>query len=226
MRFTKNRYEHKGPKIIGIAGAGRGTGVTHLTLMTANYLQSACGKKTAVLERNGHGDFCRFGKMCTGQKKEKDCYRIQEVDYYPKAGAGSLMECINAGYQWVLIDYGTIEEISYVELMQCGIVWILMSFSEWQMEAFWELVRQKESRITENWQFFTAFGSEESRIEWNKRRRPEILRIPFSVDAFTVTRELMEWEHTVIQKSSFLGNVSRQGLLKRKGKELLMKIKR
>ncbi len=228
MRFAKERYRinDSGPHIIGIAGAARGMGATHLTLMLANYLQGACGRRTAVLEWNNHGDFSRFGKLCTGQKKEKDCYRIQGVDYYPLAGADCLIECVDAGYQQVLIDFGTIEEKSYVEFIRCHAVWILMSFSEWQMEAFGELAGWEESRIKENWQFFTVFGSEESRIEWNKRRKPKILRVPLSVDAFTVTRELMEWGETAIRRHSFSGNVSRQGLLKRKRNEPRVRTRR
>ena len=86
------------PRITGIAGAGRGVGVTHLALLAANYMQGVQGKRTAVLEWNDHRDFDRLGKMCTGQLKEADCYRIQQVDYYPRAEGGRLMECLAAGY--------------------------------------------------------------------------------------------------------------------------------
>ena len=95
------------PRITGIAGAGRGVGVTHLALLAANYMQGVQGKRTAVLEWNAHRDFDRLGKMCTGQLKEADCYRIQQVDYYPRAEGGRLMECLAAGYQEILIDFGS-----------------------------------------------------------------------------------------------------------------------
>ncbi len=220
MRFAKSRRGNKetGVRITGIAGAGKGTGVTHASLMLANYLQGVCGRRTAVLEWNDHGDFRRLGKLCTGRAGEQVCYGIQQVDYYPGADAGRLMECRKAEYEQIVIDFGVIKEMTCVELMRCTTVWILMSFSEWQMEAFWELVGSKESSVTESWQFFTVFGSEESRTEWNKRRKPKITRIPLSVDAFTVTRELMEWMETVAGQGSFPGNVSRRGLLKGKEK--------
>ena len=189
-------------------------GVTHITLMTANYLQAVQGKRTAVLEWNSHGDFERLGKLCTGQLRDVNCYRIQQVDYYPHADGGRLMECLNAGYQEILIDFGSIEKQVYVELTRCSAVWIVMSFSEWQMDAFWEIAGSKEDAGKKSWRFLTAFGSEESRIQWNKRRNPKILRIPFSADAFTVTRELMEWEKTALMESSFSENVSQRNLLK------------
>lgn len=190
-------------------------GVTHLALLTANYLQGVRGKRTAVLEWNGHGDFSRLGKTCTGQLLDASCYRIQNVDYYPRAEGSRLMECLTAGYQEILIDFGFVEQQTRIELTRCSIVWIVMSFSEWQMDAFWDMVKAERAAESKSWQFLTAFGSEESRIRWNKRRRPEVLRIPFSADAFTVTRELMEWMDAVLMQSSFSDGVSRKNLLKR-----------
>lgn len=219
MRFARGPLgegETK-PWIIGLAGAGRGTGVTHLTLMLANYLCSAQGRKTAVLEWNDHGDFDRLGILCTGEEKGRDRYRILKADYYPRADGGRLRECLGAGYERVLIDFGALNEKTETELTRCRAVWILMSFSEWQMEAFWELLRSRESPVRESWQLFAAFGSEESRTEWNKRRRPRIERVPLSADAFTITREMMDWMETALGRSPFSGNVSRKSLLRGKG---------
>ena len=200
------------PRISGIAGAGRGVGVTHLALLAANYMQGVQGKRTAVLEWNAHRDFDRLGKMCTGQLKEADCYRIQQVDYYPRAEGGRLMECLAAGYQEILIDFGSLEKQVSIELTRCSDVWFIVSFSEWQMDAFRDFAKSKERAGTKSWRFLAAFGSEEARREWNKRQKPEVLRIPFSADAFTITRDLMEWMETTLTHSSFSGDVSQGSL--------------
>lgn len=175
-------------------------GTTHLALLLANYLQGVWRKKTAVLEWNSHGDFSRLGRVCTGQQGDKECFRIQKVDYYPQAESSRLMKCVEAGYQEVVIDFGAIREEVFVEFMRCGFIWIVVSFSEWQMEAFGEFTGSKVSKGSRDWQFFSAFGSEESRKEWNKRRKPEVLSIPFSADAFTVTRTLMRWMETALEQ--------------------------
>lgn len=203
------------PRITGIAGAGHKVGVTHLALLTANYLQGVQGKKTAVLEWNDHGDFNRLGKVCTGRLQDAGCYGILNVDYYPQADGGRLMECLAAGYQEILIDFGSMGKQERIELTRCSVVWIVMSFSEWQMDAFWEIVGSKEDAGKESWQFLAAFGSEESRLQWNKRQKPKIFRIPFSADAFTVTREMMDWMEITLMRSSFSGGVSQKSLLKR-----------
>ena len=195
IRFSKfsNRKDNK-TEVIGIVGVGRGVGTTHLGLLLANYLQGGWGRKTAVLEWNNHGDFSRFRKQCTGQMEVKECFRIQKVDYYSQAESSQLMRCMETGYQEVVIDFGTIREEIFVEFMRCNTVWAVVSFSEWQIDAFWEFAEAKESKRNRSWQFFSAFGSEESRKEWNKRRKPEVLQIPFSADAFTITRPLMGWK--------------------------------
>ena len=128
------------------------------------------------------------------------------------------MRCMETGYQEVVIDFGTIREEIFVEFMRCNTVWAVVSFSEWQIDAFWEFAEAKESKRNRSWQFFSAFGSEESRKEWNKRRKPEVLQIPFSADAFTITRPLMGWMEKALEQSSFSGNVSQKNLQKRTGK--------
>ncbi len=214
-KFSSKGFARRGakPRITGIAGVGRGVGATHLTLLAANYLQSVERKRTAVLEWNSHGDFSRLGKMCTGQLQDACCYRILNVDYYPRADSGRLMECLAGEYEEILIDFGSMKKQVCVELTRCSAVWIVMSFSEWQMDAFWKIAESEGDAERGSWKFLTAFGSEESRKEWNKRRKPEVWRIPFSADAFTVTRELIGWMETTLMQGSFSDGVSRKNLL-------------
>lgn len=166
--------------------------------MLANYLRSVCKKRTAVLEWNDHGDFARFGKICVRQKTDRACWRIQGVDFYSQADTGRLAECLAAGYQEILIDFGVAEKTIYEELLRCSMVLMVVSFSEWQMDAFWDSAEPEKFAEKESWKFLAAFGSEESRREWNRRRKPKVLRIPLSVDAFTITGELIEWMRNIL----------------------------
>jgi len=191
--ITGNRRRREEPQIIGVLGTGHAVGTTHFCILTANYLCSACGKRTAVLEWNGHGDFARFGSACTGEDRERAVYRIQDVDFYPGADGCRLADCMEKEYQRIVIDFGILKEQKNAELLRCHKVFLMVSFSEWQEGAFGKMDTWRESALHNGWQCLTVFGSEESRIQWNKRRRPAILRIPFSVDAFTVTEEEMAW---------------------------------
>lgn len=192
--WKKRKYGTKeAPQIIGMIGTDRSVGTTHFCVLTANYLCSGCGEKTAALEWNSHGDFARFGDVCTGTGHRRTVYQIQEVDFYPRADGECLAECFQHGYEKIVIDFGTMKEPKSVELLRCHKVFLIVSFSEWQAGAFGDQNTWMECAIKNGWQCLAAFGSEESRIQWNKRRRPAVVRIPFSVDAFTVTKEQADW---------------------------------
>ena len=76
-------------QVMGIAGAGRGTGVTHFVIQAANYLCSCRQKKTAILQWNPQKDLEKIraflgagGKEDSRSLKKKDHFRLLGVDYY------------------------------------------------------------------------------------------------------------------------------------------------
>ncbi len=194
----KKKHVMGEPRIIGVTGAGRSMGTTHLCVLAANYLCSACGRRTAVLEWNSHGDFARFGSICTGLSAQENFYTIQEADFYPRSAGGVLAECLHKGYEEILIDFGSLGEQSSQELLRCHRVFLTISFSEWQMEAPGMKQAWEECAEKNGWLCLAAFGSEQSRIRWNKRRRPTVRRIPLSADAFTVTQQTVEFMKTIL----------------------------
>ena len=75
-------------QVMGIAGAGRGTGVTHFVIQAANYLCSCRQKKTAILQWNPQKDLEKIraflgagGKEDSRSFKKKDHFRLLGVDY-------------------------------------------------------------------------------------------------------------------------------------------------
>ena len=194
----KDRAKAEGTRVIGVTGAGRGMGTTHFSVLAANYLCSGCGRKTAVLEWNRHGDFARFGSVCTGFTAAESRYRIQDVDFYPDSAGKVLAECLHMGYEEILIDFGELNEKVCEELSRCRKIFLLVSFTEWQPGAFWKPASWEERAAQNGWSCLAAFGSEESRLKWNKRPRPTVRRIPFSEDAFTVTGPVMEFMRTIL----------------------------
>lgn len=177
-------------RTMGIIGACRSVGVTHLAVWTANYLTGARRERTAVLEWNCHGDFERMGKFCMGQYsregKKQGLYRILEVDYYARAGMEELAACLNEGYQYIIVDYGEITGQNLLDCARCDLKVIVGSLSEWQAEAFLKIIREDEKR-DRSWKYAAAFGSEETRESIEKSYRIPVWRIPCAKDAFAIT---------------------------------------
>ncbi|HIT62880.1 MAG TPA: hypothetical protein IAC37_00275 [Candidatus Ventrimonas merdavium] len=190
-------------RTLGFIGAGRGTGVTHLTIWTANYLTGIRREKTAILEWNDHGDWERLGRFCQARARAKGPddagigkrrakaqtgpdFQILESDYYAGAGAGTLAECLNRPYRRILIDFGEMNREQLAECARCDRQVIVGALSEWQGEACLEAAGAA-AELGESWRYAAAFGSEETRRELEKAFRIPCLRIPFCRDVFAVT---------------------------------------
>ena len=178
----------EGPRVIGIGSTGHCVGCTHFAIMMANYLAGYRRRKTALLEWNRSGDFEKLEIACTGKVRREKHFRVLDVDYYKAAGTTEFSGVLNGNYDDILIDFGVLKEERISEFLRCGKQFVIGSFSEWQETAFREFI-QKHRTEKERWNYLAVFGSEETRREF--KRRPGIVseRIPFSVDAFSVTKE-------------------------------------
>lgn len=181
-------FSEEKPRLIGIGGTGDHVGCTHFAIMMLNYLAGFRRRKAALLEWNHSGDFEKIEIVCTGKKREGKPYRVLEADYYKAAGPKELAEVLKKQYNDILIDFGKLEEEQLAEFLRCEKQFVIGSFSEWQESRFREFVRENETE-KKSWNYLAVFGSEETRKEF--MRRPGIFtrRIPFSADAFSVTKE-------------------------------------
>lgn len=187
----------KKPRMIGIGGIGHSVGCTHFAIMMANYLAGYQRKKTVLLEWNRSGDFERLEKICTGKNRSEKMFRVLDVQYYKNAGREELTEVLRNNVDEILIDFGAVKEEQLAEILRCEKQFLIGSFSEWQETCFRNFVHEN-GRGDKSWEYLAAFGSEETRREF--RRRPGIFveRIPFSADAFSVTKECCSFFQKVL----------------------------
>ncbi len=186
-------------QVMGIAGAGGGTGVTHFVIREANYLCSCRQKKTAVLQWNQKKDLEKIrafldadGKEDSRAYKKKDHFRLLGVDYYYEGNPALLAACMEKEYQEILIDFGTIRDEIFPEWLRCTKKILIADLSEWKLEKFLGLLREKGETAGE-WICMTAFGSEIVKREIERQFRISFKQIPLSADAFSVDIQTMEW---------------------------------
>ena len=137
-------------QVMGIAGAGRGTGVTHFVIQAANYLCSCRQKKTAILQWNPQKDLEKIraflgagGKEDSRSFKKKDHFRLLGVDYYYEGDPAVLAACMEKDYQEILIDFGKVREEVFPEWLRCTKKVLVADLSEWKLEAFLGLLTEK-----------------------------------------------------------------------------------
>lgn len=185
-------------RLIGIAGAGRGTGVTHLSLLAANYLTGCCGRTAALLEWNSHGDFQALRQALLGReggwkrKPQRERYRFLDVDYYQGGDREVLLECMNGSYDDIIIDFGELREDIQREWLRCDVKIMAASLTEWKVGAFLEFLAKQE-RPDRRWIYTAAFGSEDTRKMIQRQFLVSLRMVPFSADAFLISRDLMRW---------------------------------
>ena len=186
--FAEEIREKK-TRLIGIAGTSCGVGCTHFSIMLMNYLTGFLRRNAVLLEFNGSGDLERLEYACTGHVGQKNPYRVLDADYYKHAGPDALEEVLQKSYDDILIDFGSVKDGDQTWYWRCEKKFLVGSFSEWQQECFREFEMEKRTERKKCWQSLAAFGSEETRKEFLRRYRIHTERIPFSADAFVVTKE-------------------------------------
>lgn len=193
------RETEKRQRIIGIIGTGRSVGVTHLSIMAAGYVSGVLRRSCAVLEWNSHEDFERIQKVCTCKIKagSTNPFHVLDADYYRAAGTKELLLCKTKGYQDVIVDYGTVLEGNLEEFLRCDRRFVVGSVSEWQIGAFLGFA-EGGKRADQRLDYFAVFGSGEARKNMEKRLGFPILRIPVSVDAWTVTSESLKFFEQIL----------------------------
>ena len=83
------------------------------------------------------------------------------------------------------------------EWLRCEVKIVMTALSEWKLEAFLELLSEEEGRRA-GWIYTAAFGSEDTRKQIERRFGISLVRVPLSVDAFSVDYETMQWFERIL----------------------------
>lgn len=174
---------------IGLMGADFGCGVTHFTLLFANYLAAVEWKRTAVLEWNNRHALREFAAACTGKDDGVKPVTVLDVDYFPDGGAEELAWCLQKGYECILMDFGCVREGWKAEFLQCGQKMFLAALNEWKLRS---LASQQDwmAKGKGSWRFLTVFGCEEARREIKRRFGVPFMQIPYAPDVFSIDQDM------------------------------------
>lgn len=154
-------------------------------------------KKTAVLgwgKKNSLGDMEIY---CTGKISEKRTFNVQEVVYYKNADEELLAACMNLHYECIIIDFGCSYNECRNAFLRCTVKAVVLSLSDWKMKLCLEFIRQIEADKKNSWYYLNIFGSEETRRELKKTFKINSVKIPFSEDAFTITKAEIKFFKTL-----------------------------
>ena len=196
-RKKEKEILEKKARLIGIGGTGHCVGCTHFAILLLNYLAGYRRRRAVLLEWNRSGDFEKLEKVCTGKIREEKKFRVLDADFYREAGYTELAASLESNYDDILIDFGVLGDDCISEFLRCEKQFVIGSFIEWQEERFRKFVREHGAG-KRSWNCLAVFGSEETRKEFMRRPGIVVGRIPFSADAFSVTKELSRFFEKLI----------------------------
>lgn len=203
--MKKNRTKYT--ITIGLIGADSHVGVTHLTIMLANYLASKEKYKVAVVdlsEQNSLTVLKELYEECYQEKTliSQNMFQIHKVDYYCHATQRDIANILHMGYEYILLDFGRVCRDSYnYEILRCHKRILVGSCCEWQQATFQQAIeKQKISNDNGEWKFATFLGIKEIRCILERKYHICIHKVPYEEDPFCLSRSHFEPLKNMLQE--------------------------
>lgn len=148
----KERLKIVNRVLIGIVGSEPRIGVTHNAIILAGYLKKI-GFLVALVERNQSGDFERI-RIGHGEKLfSEEYFTIYGVDYYPAVNKEKIKEILDKNYNFIICDYGYIEQAEEAEFLKCHEKLILAGSKTWELHYLNKILKEYPIEILQQFHF-------------------------------------------------------------------------
>ncbi len=145
-RIRKNESKKRGFRTVGIMGAVKGCGSTHITLMVADMIKKKEGGRIACVDLSGGSDYFFVCKAEDGDTVGEKLV-FKDIGYYPKGNEQLLLKLINEDYDHIIIDFGNRSRVAKKEFMLCDVKLLVGLTSDWRLPVFEEFLKNNEEAI-------------------------------------------------------------------------------
>lgn len=172
---------------IGVMGAAKGIGTTHLALMLACYYSGGCGLKTAIIE-SGKNDYM---KICceTGTKLEDiRHFTYKHIDFNSCRMSKQIADCLSKSYEAVIMDLYSGAQGALEEFKRCDVRIVVVATAVWKMAE----VRQTMEMLKDLDCVMAVFMPNHKGLKRIKElRHTAVFDIPAEADPLCITSETM-----------------------------------
>lgn len=183
--------------LIGIAGSEKRIGVTHNSIILANYLRKR-GFMVALAEY-GQRDTFRSIQQAFEERIFEDMYfSMNGVDYYPSVDDAALGGILGKSYNFIIVDFGIFENCEKVTFNKCNVRIIIAGSKPWevmQINSVFSLVPEETLKM---YHFCFNFTEKRLRNEVKKGMSVleqihflNILEDPFTASEFADAEEIL-----------------------------------
>ncbi len=127
-------------------------GVTHLSIALCSFCGSRAKKKTAYLELHKRNEISQlyherllFDSRSRGP--ERTHFTLHGADYYPCVESREIPSLMNSGYDYLILDTGSLKEADCSELLRCDRKLVLGSLAPWKIKSCQEFFLQFDTTV-------------------------------------------------------------------------------
>lgn len=172
---------------IGVMGAAKGIGTTHLALMLACYYSGGCGLKTAIIE-SGKNDYM---KICgeTGTKSEDiRHFTYKHIDFNSCRTSKEISDCFSKSYEAVIMDLYSGAQGALEEFKRCDVRIVVVATAVWKLAE----VRQTMEMLRNVDCVMAVFMPDYKRLGCREElKHTAVFEIPAEADPLRITSETM-----------------------------------
>jgi tRNA(Met) C34 N-acetyltransferase TmcA len=166
-------------EVIGLIGTHHGVGVTHTGLLLAFYFGEELGKKTALIECNGHRDMQRIEQAYEWGNEEDNTFSFRQITCYKEVKPDQIPQILGEDYEYVILDFGTDLTSNREELLRCSTKIVVGGQSEWDILKLKEFIRIAEViRGSEHWICYLVRAKEQTIQRLKKDLKQRIWAVP------------------------------------------------
>lgn len=123
------------------------------------------------------------------------CFKIHDVDYYPKVAGNKLPWLMNQGYSFLVLDMGNLGEADFEEFLRCDRKLVIGSLSPWKIEKyrnFFELYNGSVN-LGEGFYYLVQMGLSKNIPEFTKTYHISMCGVPPIPNPFRLEKELFQF---------------------------------
>lgn len=185
--FRKNKCLKK-KIIIGVIGTHKGVGVTHFSIMIANYFQNIMKRKTAYLEYNNSNDIIylhkEYEEIILNDNIER--FKINNLYYYPNITKQNFSLIINENFEIYVVDMG-VNNLND-EFLLCDIKIVIGNMIEWKKDYLINFIENcKYISNYRDWVYFLMLGNEIDKKRFQKEFNIPIHIIGYEPDLYHIS---------------------------------------
>lgn len=144
--------------LVSVAGTQPRTGVTHNSIILANFLRKK-GYRVALVEMNPSGHFKEIQEAYEEQVFEGKYFSIDGVDYYAAGDPDKLSSIMGKSYNFIVCDFGVYNQCDRVTYNKAAFCFIISGSQSWETCQMNSVFRLSSEEALKRFHFFFLFAS-------------------------------------------------------------------